>query len=250
MKSRQFLWSLLLLPPCLLSASCSTEKTPVRQPKSRQSQKDLAQVPGWSRQDLDFFLHGSMSTEFVPEQVLRAFIQTYPDLFQKQDLSNLGLLPDADFGWPIGFSRRQVPHLGGLSAVGINCAACHVGDVTSASSGRTVRVLGMTSHFDAEAFFGAVIVAGFRTADPANMKRFMAAYLIATDPSGGDRTQSLLSSEWQRQEATILVAMSADPAGVKGAGLGGLHQITEADLRLNGQLLAQGIDLSARAYSF
>ena len=64
-------------------------------------------MPGWSRQDLDFFLHGSMSTEFVPEQVLRAFIQIYPDLFPKQDLSNLGLIPDATFGWPIGFSRRR-----------------------------------------------------------------------------------------------------------------------------------------------
>jgi len=30
---------------------------------------------------MNFFLHGSMSTEVVPEAVLRAFIKTYPDLF-------------------------------------------------------------------------------------------------------------------------------------------------------------------------
>jgi hypothetical protein len=35
-----------------------------------------AQVPTWSRGDLDFFLHGSMSTEVIPEAVLRAFIKT------------------------------------------------------------------------------------------------------------------------------------------------------------------------------
>ena len=29
-------------------------------------------VPTWSRPDMDFFLHGSMSTEMAPERVLRA----------------------------------------------------------------------------------------------------------------------------------------------------------------------------------
>lgn len=32
------------------------------------------QVPKWSAEDLSFFMHGSMSTEVVPESVLRAFI--------------------------------------------------------------------------------------------------------------------------------------------------------------------------------
>ena len=36
------------------------------------SKIDSAQVPTWSANDLDFFLHGSMSTEVVPEKVLRA----------------------------------------------------------------------------------------------------------------------------------------------------------------------------------
>ena len=67
---------------------------------------DTAQVPKWSANDLNFFLHGSMSTEVVPEPVLRAFIQIYPDLFPRPDLTYLGLIPDPDFGWPIGFSRK------------------------------------------------------------------------------------------------------------------------------------------------
>src|SRR5437868_1915028 len=75
---------------------------------------DTAQVPKWSANDLNFFLHGSMSTEVVPEPVLRAFIQIYPDLFPRPDLTNLGLIPDPDFGWPIGFSRKEVKHLGNL----------------------------------------------------------------------------------------------------------------------------------------
>lgn len=68
---------------------------------------DIAQVPKWTSEDLNFFLHGSMSTEVVPEPVLRAFIKIYRDLFPREDLTYLGLIPDSDFGWPIGFSRKD-----------------------------------------------------------------------------------------------------------------------------------------------
>ena len=54
-----------------------------------------------------------MGTEVVPEVVLGAFIRIYPDLFPSRDLSHLGLIPDPAFGWPVGFSRRPVGHLGG-----------------------------------------------------------------------------------------------------------------------------------------
>src|SRR4051812_42987451 len=87
---------------------------------------DPAQIPKWSADDLDFFLHGSMSTEVVPERVLRAFMKIYPDLFPASDLAYLGLIPDPAFGWPIGFSRKaEVKHLGGLSAVGTKFADSH-----------------------------------------------------------------------------------------------------------------------------
>ncbi len=135
---------------------------------------DTAQIPKWSADDLKFFLHGSMSTEVVPEAVLRAFIKTYPDLFPSQDLTHLGLVPDFDFGWPVGFSRKEVKHLGGMSSLGINCASCHFVQITSPASANPIHVLGGTSHFNVEGFFGSVLVATFRTADPANMKRFAA----------------------------------------------------------------------------
>src|SRR5439155_22811086 len=90
---------------------------------------DSAQVPSWSADDLDFFLHGSMGTEVVPEAVLHAFIRTYPDLFPSWDLTHLGLIGDKEFGWPIGLSRKRVSHLGNLSAIGINCASCHFAQI-------------------------------------------------------------------------------------------------------------------------
>src|SRR6267378_3727112 len=91
----------------LLAAGCARAAAPPPAPAAR------AQAPAWSADDLAFFLHGSMSAEFVPERVLRAFVATYPDYFPRADLDNFGLIPDATFGWPIGFSRRPVAHLGG-----------------------------------------------------------------------------------------------------------------------------------------
>ena len=185
----------------------------------------LAQVPTWSEDDLKFFLHGSMSTEVVPEAVLRAFIKTYPDLFPSADLTHLGLIADSEFGWPIGFSRANVKHLGGLSAIGINCASCHFVQITSPSTKEPIRILGGTSHFNVEAFFGAVLVATFKTADPANMKKFLAEYL-------GDATPARYDEEWREQQAEILEVMKADPFGAKNIAPGELHEITGQDVSL------------------
>jgi hypothetical protein len=184
---------------------------------------DSAQVPKWSADDLEFFLHGSMSTEVVPERVLRAFIKTYPDLFPASDLAYLGLIPDPQFGWPIGFSRKnEVKHLGGQSAVGINCASCHVAQITSSAGKEPVRILGATSHFNVEAFFGAVLVSTFKTSEPANMKLFLNAYFA--NPA--------LDATWEAQQAKITERMAADPFGAKEAAPGELHQIAPGELEL------------------
>jgi hypothetical protein len=186
----------------------------------------LAQVPSWSAEDLKFFLHGSMSTEVVPEAVLRAFIKTYPDLFPNTDLTHLGLIPDPDFGWPIGFSRGNVKHLGNLPSVGVNCASCHVARINSSRGGDPVWILGVTSHFDAEAYFGAVTVAGFQTSKPENMKKFMKAYL-------GDAGPNRFDDEWRDEEAEIVSIMKSDPFGAQGIAAGELHNLTSDDVRLH-----------------
>jgi hypothetical protein len=184
---------------------------------------DLAQVPKWSPDDLAFFLQGSMSTEVVPERVLRAFIKIYPDLFPASDLAYLGLIPDPQFGWPIGFSRKtEVKHLGGQSAVGINCASCHVAQITSSTAKEPIRILGATSHFNVEAFFGAVLVSTFKTSEPASMRLFLNAYFA--NPA--------LDAAWEAQQAKITERMAADPFGGKDIAPGDLHQIAPGELEL------------------
>lgn len=218
--------------------TCATRAEPPR---------ERAQVPTWSRHDIDFFLHGSMSTEVVPEAVLRAFIRIYPDLFPRKDLTHLGLIADPAFGWPLGFSRSEVKHLGGLSAVGINCAACHVTEVLSAPGATPVRVFGVTAHFDAEAFFGTVIVATFRTAEPANMRRFLAACLAEGAPAEG--ADEKFAAEWQRHEQKIVAEITADPFGAKGVGAGELHALKGEDLRLDaGRIESTDLAVMARAF--
>jgi len=208
------------------------------------------QVPDWSRRDMEFFLHGSMSTEVVPETVLRAFVRAYPDLFPSPDFSNFGFIPDAKFGWPVGFSRDKVAHLGGLSAVGINCASCHVGEIAPAPNAPPVRVLGMTAQLDVETFLGSLIVATFRSGDPANIKKFLAAWLLENDAKSGDAGQKLFQAEWQLQEQQITAAISADPTASKNLPSGTpLHALTGDDLRFNRRFLAKGEDLAALSYS-
>ena len=209
---------------------------------------DNAQIPKWTSDDLNFFLHGSMSTEVVPEPVLRAFIKTYPDLFPRADLAHLGLIPDPEFGWPIGFSRKEVKHLGNLPSVGLNCASCHVAEIRSPGAA-PVRVLGGTSHFDAEAYFGAVIVATFRTTDPANMKRFAGAYLASLDPDVDEDTRKLLDETWEEQKEKIDAAMKADPFGSKGVEPGALHRIEPETVLLDNESLEHDKDLAAFASS-
>ncbi len=200
--------------------------------------REMAQVPAWSADDLQYFLHGSISAEIIPENVLRAFVRTYPDLFPTKDLTHLGLIPDAKFGWPIGVSRREVPHFGGLSSIGVNCAACHVAEFQPLGGGPSVRVLGNASHFDAEAFYGAIVAATFRTADAGNMKRFLSAYLLECDAAEGPKAQALLETKWKEQEEKINMVLISNPGGSRDIAPGNLHFLAPGSLMLDNRLLA------------
>lgn len=218
--------------------------------RSHETRVDVEQVPTWTKDDVDFFLHGSMSTEVVPEAVFRAFIKTYPDLFPSWDLTHLGLISDTEFGWPIGFSRKNVQHLGNMPAVGINCASCHVAQIESASTKQSIRILGVTSHFNVEGFFGSVLVASFKTADPENMKRFLRNYVSDTEKVHGDHAESAVNSAWAKQQDKILAVMKADPVGAKDISPGELHKIEFSDVKLDITTLDNGsADLAAHVHT-
>ncbi len=77
----------------LFAAGCTAPQEPqTGGAAATPAHRELGQAPTWSGGDMAFFLHGSMSTEVVPEDVLRAFILSYPDLFPGLELSPLGLI--------------------------------------------------------------------------------------------------------------------------------------------------------------
>jgi hypothetical protein len=77
----------LLAATAACAASSDARKAP---PGPLPASTDPAQVPRWSHGDLDFFLHGSMGAEVIPEWVLRAFVAAYPDLFPRADTLDSG----------------------------------------------------------------------------------------------------------------------------------------------------------------
>jgi hypothetical protein len=153
-------------------------------------------------------------------------------------LSHLGLIPDSRFGWPIGLSRKNVRHLGGLSAVGINCASCHVAQITSTSATEPIRILGATSHFDVEAFFGSILTATFRSSDPENIKKLPCIYLNAE--------LKAFDAAWRDQQDKIVATMKNDPFGAKDVEPGELHKIDSAEVQ---QSFNTNIDLAGCAQS-
>jgi hypothetical protein len=54
---------------CSVLSRAATPITPIRLDIAKE------QVPTWSQDDMNFFLHGSMSTEVIPEAVLRDLIE-------------------------------------------------------------------------------------------------------------------------------------------------------------------------------
>ncbi len=132
--------------------------------------------------------------------------------------------------------------------MGINCAACHVAEISPATGGPPVRVRGVTSQFNAEAFFCGLIVATFRTADPDNMKKSLGMYLAVKDPAPDQKLLDLFSEEWGRQEDKIKAAIAKDPTGATNLPAGTLQPLVASELALNGGTLTN-TDLAALSHS-
>ena len=231
-------WMLVLLTLNVVSLGCTHPLRHASPPEASTLHGiPSAQVPVWSAEDAEFYLHGSMSSEFIPERVLDAFISTYPDLFPGGDLSAFGVIYHDRSDLPVGFSRREIPHLGRQVSVGINCAACHVGKVDQLDERPPTLVLGKASQLNVYAFFGTIAIAMVRTAEPANMERFLKSYL--DDPGA----ETFLVAEVGKQWEAIRAAIASDPEGSGALSPGELHELSAAQLALDREALEAGVDL-------
>jgi hypothetical protein len=103
------------------------------------------------------YYHLSQGSEIMPWMLLTAVDAADSDKPFVENLARYGLLPDPgrDDGLPVGLTVASNPFTFGMDFVGINCAACHVGELRH--GGKAVRVDGAPNMFNLQLFYSDAI---------------------------------------------------------------------------------------------
>lgn len=144
------------------------------------SLKRHAERQGLSEEEQRAFFHLAEGSELFPLSWLRA-LETPQGKPFLQNTERFGLLsdPDNQDKLPVGITAEKATDLNwtGMRMVGVNCAACHVGEF--AYQGKTVRVIGAPNQFDVELFFSELVGAVQDTAsDGEKAYRFLGRLLL------------------------------------------------------------------------
>jgi hypothetical protein len=114
---------------------------------------------GLSQQQREAYYHLSQGSEIVPWILLTAVDIADPGSSKPfvENLSRFGLLPDPgrDDGLPVGLTVATNPFTFGMDFVGVNCAACHVGELRT--NGKAVRVDGAPNMFNLQLFYSQAV---------------------------------------------------------------------------------------------
>jgi hypothetical protein len=170
-------------------------------PKSQTVDRKVLHLDqNWTEEQRQRFYHASQGTVLMPaewflalEQPEIKFIGSVGLFRDDAYLSRFGFLPDDvgphnPAGLPVGFSDDEVvmPDSGEtLRAVGLSCAACHVGQLNY--RGRSIRVDGGTSMIEVTQFQNALGMAVFLTAKlPFRFARF-AERVLGPDSTAEER---------------------------------------------------------------
>jgi hypothetical protein len=105
------------------------------------------------------FYHLSQGSEIMPWIALAAVDVADPSSAKPfvENLGRYGLLPDPgrNDGLPVGLTVASNPFTFGMDFVGVNCAACHVGELRH--GGKAVRVDGAPNMFNLQLFYSDAI---------------------------------------------------------------------------------------------
>ena len=105
------------------------------------------------------FYHLSQGSEIMPWIVMTAVDVADPGSAKAfvENLGRYGLLPDPgrNDGLPVGLTVASNPFTFGMEFVGVNCAACHVGELHH--GGKAVRVDGAPNMFNLQLFYSDAI---------------------------------------------------------------------------------------------
>jgi hypothetical protein len=142
---------------------------------------------GLTDDDRKVFYHLAEGSEVYPLDWLRVSKRAGSDKFFLEDMERFGLLPDPDSEekLPVGITAavtRGLTPLGKM--VGINCAACHVGQISY--KGKALRIDGAPNMFDGNAFFTELVQAGENIlSSPEELIGFL--HRLKGDPLKGKR---------------------------------------------------------------
>ena len=107
------------------------------------------------------YYHLSQGSEILPWILLTAVDVADADSTKPfvENLERYGLLPDParDDGLPVGLTVSSNPFTFGMDFAGINCAACHVGELRH--NGKAVRVDGAPNMFNMQLFYSQAVEA-------------------------------------------------------------------------------------------
>jgi hypothetical protein len=111
------------------------------------------------------FYHLSQGSEIMPWILLTAVDVADPRSAKPfvENLGRYGLLPDPgrDDGLPVGLTVASNPFTFGMDFVGVNCAACHVGELRH--DGKALRIDGAPNMFNLQLFYSDAIDAVMAT---------------------------------------------------------------------------------------
>ncbi len=166
----------LLLSLGLLFSSCdkpSVVITPSVPPGA------IIGINGLSATERQQFYHTPEGSELFPYAWAKALISAQNGKPFLENMERFGLVPDEKsepYGLPVGITVGKRAGLGDVEMIGVNCAACHVGQL--AYQGRMLRVDGAPNLFDITMFYTDLADSTKATIkDPGKLWGFIKRYL-------------------------------------------------------------------------
>ncbi len=173
----------------------------------------LAFENGLTGKDREAFYHLAEGSEVFPLDWLKVLKNVHTGTFFLDSVDRFGLLPDPENsdGLPVGLTAaptRDLRFVGNM--VGVNCAACHVGQITY--NGRAMRIDGATNMFDARAFFTELTDSTIATlADPVQFVAFMSRL-----HENREKQEGASSSRVKKEVRSLIQHLATEESEVSG----------------------------------
>src|SRR5215216_995686 len=138
-------------------------------------------VNGLATSERQKFYHLPEGSELYPYAWVKALVSSQTNRPFLENLERFGLIPDPQsqgnpYGLPVGITVAKRRGVGDIQMVGVNCSACHVGQLTY--KGREFRVDGAPNLFDIQMFYAELADSTKDTVkDPEKLWAFIKRYL-------------------------------------------------------------------------